>query len=114
MRARAFLPVIGLLLLATLEGSGQVVINMPAPKGDQSVEPGSVALSRYAGARDAPLYGYVSPAIAWPWNRYRYGFSYGFGFPQFGFGFGYGCFSGFWGPGRHSLGFGRTATRPSR
>ncbi len=98
MRARAFLPVIALVLLATAEGSGQVVIDMPAPKGDQSVEPGTVALSRYVGARDAPLYGYVSPVIAWPWYRY------GFGFPHFGFGYGWGwgygysrCVGGFWG-----------------
>jgi len=99
VRAKAFLPGIGLVLLATLEGSGQVVINMPAPKGDQSVEPGTVALNRYAGAREAPLYGYVYPVITWPW--YGYGYGYGFGFPHVGFGYGYGygygyrCFGGF-------------------
>ncbi len=114
MHARAFLPAIGLALLATLQGSGQVVINMPAPKGpgvptgsapeNQPVNLGTVALNRYSAARAAPLYGYVSPTLAWPLNGYGRG--YGFGFPYFGFGFGFGygfrygyprCFGGFWG-----------------
>ena len=96
MPARTFLPVIGLVLLATLQGSGQVVIDMPAPRG-KPLEIGAVALNRYAGARDAPLYGYVSPAIGWPWYRYRFGlnFGFGFGFPHFGFGSR--CFGGYWG-----------------
>ena len=116
MHARAFLPAIGLALLATLEGSGQVVINMPAPKGPgvatgsapqtQPVKLGTVALDRYAAARAAPLYGSVSPTVAWP--LYGYGRGYGLGFPYFGFGFGFGSgygfrygyarfFGGFWG-----------------
>ncbi len=94
VRARAILPAIGLGLLATLEGSGQVVIDMPTPKG-KPVETGTVALNRYAGARDAPLYSYASPLVVWPW--YWHGYGYGFGFPYYGFGYGYGYYRRFGG-----------------
>ncbi len=97
-RTKAILTAIGLGLLATLEGSGQVVIDMPAPK-DRPVATGSagehqppslgaVALNRYAWTRAAPLYAYPSPPVVWPW--FRYGYGYGFGFPWYGFGWGFG------------------------
>ncbi len=90
--------VLAAVLLLTGTASGQVVIDMPHPKGTtfekaNAAEPpsiGKVALHRYAWGRTGPLYTSVAPAwSAWGFRGYRYGFGFGFFpfYPVYGYGF---------------------------
>ena len=96
-----------LALTFTAAAHGQVVINMPPPRGipaapsegGVTADIGAVALDRYAYGRAGPLYSNM-PA---PWRRFPYR-----GFSSWGWGWGWGGFYsyswpwGFWGcPGWH-------------
>lgn len=110
VRAGAFILVMGsALLTATVTASGATVIDMPAARvhpagvvaaGDsRKPDLGAVALHRYAAARRAPLYSYVSVPLYRPYYGYGFGLGYGYGYAcGFGYPFGFGL--------GHHFGFG--------
>jgi len=105
------------LAAATVTASGATVIDMPAARvhparavaaGDsRKPDLGAVALHRYAAARRAPLYSYVSVPLYRPYYGYGFGLGYGYGY-GYGYRYGYACGFGYpfgFGLGHH-FGFG--------